>query len=191
MTLTSTESKTSRAIVEMYNLGYRANLEGKISSPYVNRLLSGCCVPDRGGYVYLRTPKSVRHLVGSIPLHRFIGYCKYGAAIFSPDVVIRHINGIKTDHRDENIVIGTHSQNSLDEPKEQRVHYATKASKCVPYHKRVVAARKHSKETIDNIRKSGESGKTALEIHRETGICRVTVFRVLRKEIYYIKGVDY
>ena len=41
--------------------------------------------------------------------------------MFEEGIEVRHLNGDKTDNRWENIDIGTHSENMMDQPKEIRV----------------------------------------------------------------------
>lgn len=54
-------------------------------------------------------------------VHRLQAYQKFGDKIFEQGIVVRHLNGISTDNSYDNIGIGTHSQNSLDIPKEKRI----------------------------------------------------------------------
>jgi len=44
--------------------------------------------------------------------HRLVALKKYGT--LPKGIVVRHINGVKTDNRPENLVLGTHSENCRD-----------------------------------------------------------------------------
>lgn len=44
--------------------------------------------------------------------HQLVAVKKYGA--LPPDSVVRHVNGIKTDNRPENLVLGTTQENTMD-----------------------------------------------------------------------------
>ena len=63
-----------------------------------------------------------------IEVHRLQAYQKYGDKIFEPGIVVRHLNGDSTDNNINNIEIGTYQDNSLDVPKEKRIHYAKHAA---------------------------------------------------------------
>lgn len=60
--------------------------------------------------------------------HRLMAYQKYGDKLYNKGIVTRHFNGNKLDNSKHNILIGTHSQNMMDIPKEIRVKKAKHAS---------------------------------------------------------------
>lgn len=61
--------------------------------------------------------------------HRLQAYQKYGDAIYSKGIVVRHLDGDKTNNSLDNIAIGTNRDNVMDRPKEQRLASAIKATK--------------------------------------------------------------
>lgn len=191
MVLTSKESKTSQAIVEMYNLGYRNTVCGKLISPYRKNLVIGMAYSGRANYVYVKTPKSLKHLVDVVPLHRFVGYCKYGDDIFTPELVLRHVNSDKNDNSTTNIVLGTYAENTNDIPKHVRIRSATIASHSVPRISRVLAARRYSNLTVEKVRELHSHGMKQADISRLLNIPGSTVSRIVRNENYCVPGVDY
>jgi len=50
--------------------------------------------------------------------HRLVAFKKYGC--LPPGTVVRHMNGIKTDNRPENLVLGTTQENTLDHDSARR-----------------------------------------------------------------------
>jgi hypothetical protein len=77
------------------------------------RLAPGCDLkpfPDQSGYPWVRLSlpdKSVARRVHTLVLAAFVGPRPAG-------MVIRHLNGIESDNRLENLRYGTHSENSKD-----------------------------------------------------------------------------
>lgn len=65
----------------------------------------------------------------SIKVHRLQAYEKYGNEVFKENIVVRHLNGDSLDNSWDNIKIGTHSDNKMDIPKENRIKSATTASR--------------------------------------------------------------
>lgn len=53
--------------------------------------------------------------------HRLQAYQKYQEQLFNKNIVVRHLNDIKTDCSESNIVIGTQSENMRDIPLEIRL----------------------------------------------------------------------
>lgn len=68
---------------------------------------------------------------------RVVAYQKYGAALFKEGIVVRHLNGDTSNFSEDNIAIGTMSENMMDVPKEKRQdrseHAALKHRKCSDY----------------------------------------------------------
>ena len=64
----------------------------------------------------------------SINVHRLQAFQKYGEKLFISGTVTRHLNGNPLDNSWENIVIGSHSENMFDIPKQIRIKRAIYAS---------------------------------------------------------------
>lgn len=145
------------------NKGYYCNKEGNIFSkrgkinPYVIK-----------GYARF----SVRYNSNSkyITYHRFIGYIKYGDAIFDKKLCIRHLDGNSLNNSWDNLKIGTHRENSMDKPKELRI-------KCAKY-----AAKKYSDDIINSLKKDRESGFTYNQLKEKYNICKSMLSYYLGKD---------
>ena len=61
-------------------------------------------------------------------VHRLQAYQKFGDKIYLKNIHVRHKNNISTDNSFENILIGTPSENAMDNPKEDRVKRANHAT---------------------------------------------------------------
>lgn len=71
---------------------------------------------------------------GSVLVHRIQALQKFGDKIFKDGIVVRHLNGEKTDNSWDNIAIGTHKDNAMDIPKEQRLQRSLYATSFVRKH---------------------------------------------------------
>lgn len=114
-------SKTDEYIIEAEKKGYYVDKQGNVYSK--NKKLSLSNMQNR----YRFTIRYMGERV-TIPVHRFVAYFKCGNKIFE-NLEIRHLNNNSLDNTWDNIDIGTHSDNMLDIPKEQRIKRAIHASK--------------------------------------------------------------
>lgn len=64
----------------------------------------------------------------NVPVHRLQAYQKFGDKIFQSGIVVRHLDGNPTNNAYDNIEIGTHQQNMMDIPVEQRIAHAKHAA---------------------------------------------------------------
>lgn len=75
--------------------------------------------PDSKGYlrfnVTIYTGRSITCWV-----HRLVAFQKFGEAIHAPGIDVRHLDGDKQNNRDENIAIGSRSENLKDTPPAER-----------------------------------------------------------------------
>ena len=110
-----------------YDKGYRVTFNGDMINP------NGDKVGHLNSSGYLKHKirfgphKEGKHK--SFLVSRLQAYQKYGEAIYCPGIVVRHLNGIKTDNSCDNIRIGNTRDNILDIPKEDRIKNAIKASR--------------------------------------------------------------
>lgn len=75
--------------------------------------------------VSVSTDRTASKVYG-LPVHLLAAYCFYGEKVFDSNLVVRHLNGV-LDVSKVNLVLGTHSENNLDKPKEVREYAAKKA----------------------------------------------------------------
>lgn len=151
MSDTYSDSKSSKSLVWAYNNGYKF-IDGKIFGPKGLALKLNL---NSAGYYYFGVNPPFLNRVVSIPLHRFIGYVKFGSLIFSTGRVIRHLDNIKTNNSWDNIGIGSQQQNVLDIPKETRLRTSLNAAK---------NKRKFSDKDIDLIKVDRQNGFTYKEL---------------------------
>lgn len=99
--------------------GYVSLPSGDVIGPS-GKTLKGGLVGD--GYLAF-TFRDGKEFV-QIAFHQLAAYVKYGNRSLEDKILVRHFNGIKTDNSHENILIGTHSQNMMDIPKDIRLKKA-------------------------------------------------------------------
>ena len=120
--------------LEAFTRGYRMSEHGSIINPS-GHIISGSI--NSCGYVQFNIRRQGKILRCSA--HRLQAYQKYGDDLYANGIEVRHKNSIRIDNSNINILIGTHSQNMLDKPKDVRLNAAKIATSF---------ARKHDKNLI-------------------------------------------
>lgn len=115
--------KNKEALVIAYNKGYRV-IKGQVISPRgkIRKIRK-----SNSGDLSFRISAG-SNIYGAAVVHRLVAYQKYGDELFREGIEARHLDGNRNNNNEENIVIGTHSQNMMDIPKEIRVNKARHAS---------------------------------------------------------------
>ena len=95
--------------------GYKHDEEGNIIGVRGKKLVLSAN-PING---YLRFYVCVKRVNGkatvrTIPVHRFVAWCKFGREMLDRKLVVRHMDGNRTNNRPENLEIGTYSDNMQD-----------------------------------------------------------------------------
>ena len=110
-----------------YDKGYRVTFMGDMINPNGEKVGH----LTQSGYLKhkIRFGPHKEGKYKSFLVSRLQAYQKYGEAIYCPGIVVRHLNGIKTDNSCDNIRIGNTRDNLLDIPKEDRIKNAIKASR--------------------------------------------------------------
>jgi len=149
-------------IIEAYNKGYRV-VNGVLYNPNGN-IINGSITPD--GYISTRITKYGNTLF----IHRLVAYQKFGDAMFDKGIEARHLDNNSLNNFDNNIAIGSHSDNMMDKPKEVRI-------KCAKY-------------AASHIRKFTDKQEQAIKkFHNETKSYKQTMetFGISSKgSLYYI-----
>ena len=130
------------ALVYAYNKGYRI-INGNIYSPN-NKLLKN---QNSKSYSKFNIYYSKQYI--NLKVHRLVAFQKYGNKLFEKGIVVRHLDGNPQNNLEENIVIGTASENRLDIPVSKRISLATNAAKHL---------RKFGDSEIDKIRNEHNKG---------------------------------
>jgi hypothetical protein len=157
-------SKANQKILEAYNLGYRI-INEIIFNPKGNILKGN--IPNKKQKYRRFNIKSTQIFV-----HRFVAYQKFGDKIFNENLEVRHLDGNSLNNKEENIEIGTHSENMMDQSLERRLEKAVKASR---------VNRRFSNETILEIKEKHKNGKSYNELMREYNISsKGTIGHIIR-----------
>lgn len=151
---------------QLVELGYSITKDGKCISK-TGKELKGY---KKGNYQYLST--RVNGVMIISPFHRIQAYQKFGDKIYEDDIVVRHLDSNPLNNSWDNIEIGTHSDNMMDQPEEQRIKKASNANK------------KYSDELVLEIKEYRDLGHTYSEIMEKFNILhKGTVSNLLNSRI--------
>jgi len=106
-----------------HNKGYKVSNEGVLLNPKGDKIGSLSNTGYHRFGIKISGNKCVIHT------HRLQAYQKYGEAIYYKGIMVRHLDGDKTNNSIDNIAIGTNRDNQMDRPKEDRIANAIKATK--------------------------------------------------------------
>lgn len=151
--------------------GYKVDDTGIVISPY-GRTLVGYI--DNRGY----TKIGVRYEdISSYPIyiHRLVAYLKFGERLFDPGIETRHFNGNKLDNSNNNILIGTHSDNMQDIPKEVRKRTAQTAANYL---------RKLTEQEVVQLRTDYKNGLRYKYLTNKYNIAKSTIWYIINKVTY-------
>ncbi len=142
------KSKKNLALLDAVEKGY-VIIEGKIF--HKSKELKGNC--PKSGYIKfsMRTKDGKRNQVN---VHRLVAYQKYGDRIFEKGIHVRHLDSNSINNLEDNIAIGTKSENELDKPPEVRMRAALIASSF---------SKKFNHEAILKLHNEGNSYKKIME----------------------------
>jgi hypothetical protein len=90
----------------------------------------------------------------TIKVHRLVAYQKYGDKIFQSGIQVRHKDGNSLNNFENNILLGTPSENSMDKTSEVRISMALRATSFIKI---------HDHEAIINRRKQGATYKELMK----------------------------
>lgn len=106
-------------------LGYRVSADGIVTSPRGKVL-----TPYLGKHCEYPSI-SIGRANGKVRVHRLQAFQLFGEEIYKPTIEVRHKDDDSKNFRADNLILGTHVQNSFDKPKAVRVRCATTASMAV------------------------------------------------------------
>lgn len=95
-----------------FERGYRAHADGTVTNPKGKTLK---CYLHHKGYRKFHFMRGA-----ALQVSRLVAFQKFGQQIFEPGIEVRHLDGNSQNDREENILIGTHSENMMDVPPEMR-----------------------------------------------------------------------
>jgi len=167
-------SKQKEALIYAYNKGYRIDKAGVVTS-FTGKKLT----PSKGANGYFLCSVFTGETIQPIPFHRLQAYTKFGNAMFESGVEVRHLDGNRTNNCWDNIAIGTHVENMLDIPYDQRV---LNTAKGIPSRlKTLEEAYKLPEETIENILKYHKEGISERRLAAKFKLSRTKIRKVLGK----------
>lgn len=191
MVNTFKESIANQRISELYSLGYRANADGTVSSPISSRKVRGY-IGSRG-YWKMTVPKCF-DLSGQVLLHRFLGYCKYGDAIFTPGLVVRHLDDNKSNNHLDNLVLGTQKENIQDIGFERLSIRSKKIWEAKDHINRLRVCSSAARKYVDKVPEIFALRATGLSqsaISKKLNIPKSTIHRILNRQVYNTRFDDW
>ena len=121
-------SKTNEFVRLAYEKGYRV-INGEVISPFTGKPRKLRVHTHKSGYKkYLFTIGEKGKSSYPVEVHKLLAYQKYGDRIFDPEVEIRHLDNNSLNNSEDNIDIGSKSQNKFDMPEGQRRELSINAS---------------------------------------------------------------
>lgn len=159
-----------QVLIELaYEKGYRANEDGSIIGIHAEKLK---LFQGSNGYLIfgIKDGKNNKR----IPVHRFAAYCFFGNEIFNHECV-RHINGIKTDNRKENLTLGSLSDNYNDIPESWRKDFSLKGA---------AVTRKLTSQNVIEIRLLLAERKSYSFIAEKFGVSKSTIQQIKEGKSY-------
>jgi hypothetical protein len=165
-----------------YERGYRATDDGKILNP-AGRVLN---IRLRGNQKYptisFRCGTEItRSGMYGIPAHRFAAYCFFGEAMFAPGIVVRHLDGTRTNFARSNLALGTHSDNVRDIDPVIRSRVGRQARAAQGYRAKNAM---FSDEQVRGIRRRVQGGERMSDVAKELGVTRQCVYLIVRRRAY-------
>jgi hypothetical protein len=113
-------TKAQSNLIECYNKGYRV-IDSKVY--YKGKLVKGS-ITNGYHFIGIRINKKIYN----IRTHRLVGYQKYKNLLFESNLVLRHIDNNSLNNSEDNIVLGTPSENMMDKPETLRYSVAKHAA---------------------------------------------------------------
>lgn len=99
-------------IIYAKSVGYTIDKFGNINSKTGKPLI----LSKSGNYLKFTVNKNGEY--GTVKVHSFQAYCKFGNKLFNDGIEVRHLNNNSLDNTFENISIGTKHENHLDKDRE-------------------------------------------------------------------------
>jgi len=160
-------NKTQEAIIELYKKGYRI-IGGECITPK-GKVLTGSIkwhpVPYK--QVYIKMEGRSR----SVFYHALLAYQLYGDEYFKEGIVARHKDGNSLNNKDDNIILGTMKDNTMDIPTKRRKKRIEQG----------IDTKKMLEENINAIKQDYLNGMVAKELYKKYNTCLNTMYIIIRK----------
>ena len=153
-------STLNKIILVAYYKGYR--VRNGIVYNSNNKVVKKHYIDNRG---YLRfscnVDKYLHQRIGSVRIHKFVAFQKFGDKVFEPNIVVRHLDGDQTNNHEDNIEIGTQSDNVYDRCPIERLTHSIKAA---------TQNRKFTDKEMEHIRELNKQGVSYKELMKRFNI---------------------
>lgn len=169
----------SRNEIEARKLGYYVTRSGVLVNK-TGQAISTKLKTDGYKQIMLRKTIGGKTHHKALLVHRLQAYQKYGDLIYSPGVVVRHLDNNKENNSWDNIMIGTVHDNAMDNPPGQRKRMAANASMNSP--------KRYPKDKIKQIKCDLLSGMSYGEVMRKYGIKSKGTISYIKHHDYYYTG---
>jgi len=156
---------SKKAAKAAYDKGYRVAPDGKVYHQSGREVRPHI---DTGGYLRMTINDNGKRT--NFGVHRLVAYQQFGEEYMKDGIMARHLDSNKHNNRHDNIAIGTHSDNSMDRPEQQRREVAA------------TGRRKYTDEEIEALRSMHDSGVPYRFIEKATGIPRSMLSYYLSKK---------
>ena len=165
----------AKAVITAHEKGYRVTPDGRVVTRF-NRERK-LRLTGSGG----RTQYFVFNIIDErkvrvpVPVHRLAMYQAYGELIFEDGVSIRHLDGDSLNNSLDNLEIGSHSENMMDQEREVRVARAKHAASF---------QRKLTPERLASLREDRAKGWTYAQLGEKYGVPKSTLSRIFNGTLY-------
>lgn len=167
------KSENDWALIHAVRKGYRISSDGVVTG--LNGTILKLKEKTENGYYRFNIKFQENGLVkhNYVSVHRLQAYQKFGNLIFDPKVQVRHLDGNPQNNQEDNIEIGTQSQNIMDVPEDQRVKRATHASR--------QKQSAHSQEFWEKIKQEHRQGLSYKDISQKYKVSKSSISYQLNK----------
>jgi hypothetical protein len=125
------------------------------------------------GYKYFKI--KINNKPREIKIHRLVAFLNFGDRIFNKKLQVRHLDNNKLNNKNNNIKLGTASENMHDIPEEERIEHSIHSGSFI---------RKFSDKTVKEIREMRASGATYKDIYNKFGVVKSTAHYIINNAYY-------
>lgn len=162
-------SLSDKSILHAYQMGYRSNDEGEITSHKGNKISL-----SKGTNNYLLFGIRKNGKSTTVSAHRFSAYCYFGDDLFSSECVM-HLNGIKTDNSKENLSLGSLKENYKDNCEIWKKEFSLKGAR---------KRRKLTSDQVKEIKSHIKNKRNISQVARDYGVARSTIQQISEGKSY-------
>lgn len=171
-------SRNSEAMLHAFNKGYRV-VDGKAFNPKGKELKGYKRKTPNFYWEFSVWLPSVSKMV-SVRFHQLVAYQKFGDRVFESGIEVRHLDNDSQNNHEDNIGLGSPSDNYYDRPVEDRRRAAVKSGK---------RSRAFSDKQLEVLRKEfealgvkgGRTRKLVAALGKKYGVSMYTIYRRMKQ----------